>query len=311
MNLCLANSDYTKHMTSEGQQLQDGLRSCGWSLAGYGYIDDCVDVRHLLDRYKPQNIFVQDCRDWRADSGGCFDKRVSFGNWRLLKECDARVFTVCKDAGTVIDYQQRFADEIGALAILIYYHQESVTKLSPWLNSYRLIRIYHSIDSGDILSIDLSKERRDAIVSGAVSAVYPTRETAIRNHEAIGLDVHRHPGYGNTGSSTPAYLRLLSGYKAHLACSSSYKFALRKIIESVAVGCIPVTDLPEYDILPAIDKYLVRIPQSASVDQIKSGVDAAKEIWSQSLALEMQEAAVSFYDYRDSGKRMSDAMKGA
>jgi len=298
------------HMTSEGLQLQNGLRHSGWSLAGYGYIDNCANVRQLLERYRPDRVFIQDCRDWRADSGGCFNKKIHYDKWESLKRDGVKSFTVCKDAGTVSEYQRKFADDIGASAILVYYHEQSVTELSPWLKNYKLIRIYHSFD-GDLLAlIDIKKDRKPALVSGAVSGVYPTRQTAISRHIELGLDVLAHPGYGNKKSYTKEYLDKLSEYRVHLACSSSYKFALRKIIESVAVGCIPVTDLPEYDRLPVIDDFLVRIPQSASFEQIKDGLAVASGRWSQDLANKMQQAAVSFYDYRDSGERMSIAMKG-
>jgi hypothetical protein len=58
----------------------------------------------------------------------------------------------------------------------------------------------------------------------------------------------------------------------HVATASSYHFALRKIIESVACGCTPVTNLPAYDVLPEIDPVLVRIDDDATEAQIGEAI---------------------------------------
>jgi hypothetical protein len=98
------------------------------------------------------------------------------------------------------------------------------------------------------------------MVSGAASNAYPLRQRVIRDALDLGVDVLRHPGYGNQGPRTPEYMRHLAGYKVHVATASMYGFALRKIIESVAMGCTVVTDLPAYDVLPEIDGALVQGP---------------------------------------------------
>ena len=78
-------------------------------------------------------------------------------------------------------------------------------------------------------------------------------------------DLLEHPGYGNPGSQVETYVKALREYRVHLATASKYGFALRKIIESVAIGCTPVTNLPTYDVLPEIDGALKRIPDRREV----------------------------------------------
>ena len=91
---------------------------------------------------------------------------------------------------------------------------------------------------------------------------YPLRQRAVRDRVVLGLDVLRHPGYGNRGAVTPAYCRELARYRVSVATASMYGFALRKIIEAVAVGCTVITDLPAYDVLPEIDAALIRVPST-------------------------------------------------
>src|SRR5690606_31820424 len=56
---------------------------------------------------------------------------------------------------------------------------------------------------------------------------------------------------------TPEYLQTLSRYKVAICTASAYGYALRKIIEATACGCVVITDLQEE--LPWIDDNLVRI----------------------------------------------------
>ncbi len=308
MNLVLANRDYHNHMTDEGEQLQVGLQRAGWLLAGAGYTDGTKDVPQLLERHQPERVFVQDCRDWRADSRGCFDKSISFDRWERLAKFPAQRFTVCKDAGTVSEYQQAFAETIQASAIVVYYHPQSVRKLSPWLKDYRLIRTFHSVDRHLCDAIDCRAVRQRALVSGAAGNVYPLRQLAIANASNLKITHHRHPGYGNRGCATPEYLKLLAGFRVHVACASAYGFALRKIIESVAMGAIPVTDLPAADVLPQIDGALFRVKPGATKTDLADAIDEANRAWVLEERLEWARLAREWYDFRAIGWRLSEEM---
>jgi hypothetical protein len=308
-NLVLANSSYQRHMTDEGDQLQRGLEAAGWSLAGFGYGDDCRNVPRLLERFQPETVFVQDVRDWRTDSPGCFDRRVELQSWRILGSWDGQKVTVCKDAGTAVDLQRQFAGDIGADAIAIYYHPESVLPLSPWLADYPLIRIYHSVDADECRRIPLDRPRHRAILTGAINrTIYPLRSLAQLNHEWLGLDLKRHPGYSDGGTMTHHYLRLLASYRVHLATASRYGFALRKILESVAVGAIPVTDLPAYDRLPFIDGALLRVRRGCTLGELKHTLDTADEAWNLEERRRWAELAWQHYDFRAIGRQLSESI---
>lgn len=321
IKLVLGNIDYIAHpgggmghVTNEGDQLQTGLVHVGWQIAGRGLSIDSIDVRQILDQLKPQVVFVQDYRDWdRNNRGGCFDPSVCFEGIEALAD-HSEIFkaTVVKDAGSMIGYQHNFAKKINANAIVIYYHEQSVTGHSPWLNEYQLIRTYHSVDADVCRDICLTNSRRKGLISGALNPyVYPLRQMVHDNAERLGLSVQGHPGYNNKGCHTNEYLRMLSTYRVHVATASTYGFALRKIIESVAMGCAPITDLPVYDVLPEIDEALVRVPQKCSLDTIAAAINKADREWDLNRAVHFSKLAQAWYDYRAIGQRLSEKITEA
>lgn len=302
--LLLGNIAYTCHTTDEGHQLQMGLNGAGWELAGYAFSpDNCVDVRKLVERHNPQIVFMQDARDWRLDSQGCYDVRCAFKNWQYLRERpDIIKVTPAKDAGSVVEYQRKFAEEIGLNIAVTYYHDQSILPLSPWLNSVKRVRTYHTIDSQLAASIDLNGPRQRGIVTGAVSDVYPLRQLAFRNSSELRLHRVPHPGYAAAGCHTPRYLKMLAGFKVHVATASRYNFFLRKITESVAMGCTPVTDLVET--IPEIDEALVRVPPNASLAVIADAINRAESEWNLERVTALAAKDRQWYDYREMGKRL-------
>lgn len=322
MNLVLANVDYSGgdglsggHTSDEGSQLQRGLEHAGWKLVGAGYGDGCRDVPTLLDRYVPEAVFVQDPRDWDPEHDGSFRKDVGFHRIEALRS-RPDIFRVCivKDAGSVRPYQERCCREIGPDAVLVYYAPATVLALNPWLATTRLIRIYHSVDGELCRNFDLGRPRRKAVVTGATSAAYPVRTRVMREaakSKRLGIDVVGHPGYHNRGAHTPDYLAMLAGYRVHVATASIYGFALRKIIESVAVGCTPVTNLPASDPLPEIDGALVRVSSSAGVGEVMKAVDKADRAWQLAERLAWAELAQRWYDWRAAGVRLNAELEQA
>lgn len=315
MNIVLANSSYATHMTDEGLQLQEGLRYAGWHLSGPGFPDNLRHVRTILNKYKPSNIFVQDKRDWDPDSG-CpgATKELKFREINAL--ADSRyapsVSLVVKDAGPEgSDYHRAFCEEVRPDAVVIYYHPLSVLKYCPWLCSYRLVRIHHTINVGDIPPFAPASERFNLCGSGAIlGEVYPLRARIAPRAAEFGMSWLRHPGYHNDkGPVTPHYLRFLNRYKVSFATSSAYGFALRKIIEGVACGCTVVTDLPSHDVLPEIDRALVRIKPTISDTDLKLVFEEAIETWDADGRKKWADKAIAYYDYRSAGCRLSDALQ--
>lgn len=306
MKLCLALHEYKSHLTDEGNQIQLGLQHNGWTLCGAGFGDGCRDVAQLLDRHNPEAVFVNDARDWVASSPGAFNKNVAFTNTQeLASRKDIVRLSVCKDAGTAQRFQREFAEHIGADGMVIYYHPRSVLAVSPWLQSYPLIRTYHSVDADFCNTLAMSRQRKRGLVSGAQNpTVYPLRNFVTKHARALDIDVLPHAGYGNRGCRTPEYLRTLAQYKVHVATASSYGFALRKLIESVAVGATPVTDLPSYDQLPGIDSALIRIPSGAGFFHVKEAIDFAENSWNFDQRMEYARIARELYDWRVIGKAL-------
>lgn len=311
--IMLANIDYRNHTTNEGNELQEGLSAAGWCLVGAGFLDSNTDVSAILKHHQPEAVIVHDKRDWDKNNAGCFNPAVSFRELGVLASRDD-IFkaTVVKDAGSMIEYHRRFCEEVKANAVITYYHDDSILPLSPWLRNYRRVRTYHSVDTIETVSkIDLTLPRMKAVVSGAVSSVYPLRQQVIRNRDSIGCDVITHPGYSNKKSHTPEYLNRLSRYRVHIATASAYNFALRKIIESVAVGTTPVTNLPEYDYLPEIDGALVRLPANATTADVCAAVEYANAKWNLDERLYWAERAQGWYDWRRMGMRLSNLIAEA
>ena len=311
--LVLANRGYALHSTDEGLQLEDGLAHAGWALAGFGVDDGCVDVPTLIERHKPDVMMAQDVRDWhRKNRWGCFDPRYHFERYEVLDKRSAFFVTPLKDAGSIPQVQRDFLAAVRPDALITYYHERAVNQASGgYAAEWRQIRTYHSVDADLVRSIPLDGERRRGIVTGATGVgVYPLRQRAFESIDALGLDGQGHPGYGNAGCDTPRYLRQIAGYKVHVATASRFHFALRKIIESVAVGCAPITNLPAWDVLPEIDEALVRVPDSISTSDLRSVIDEAERAWDLDRARHFAARACDFYDYRAAGLRLDAAIRG-
>lgn len=294
-------------MTSEGEELQTGLESAGWTLAGFGYGDGCVDVPTLLERHQPRIVLVTAREDWDETSSGCFNKHCSFKRIEALaSHRDIFKVAVVKDCPGPFDRRKAWCEEIKADAIVLYYHQQSMLAVSPWLKDYPLVRTWHTVARGLCQKIvDASKWRASASVSGAKSTAYPLRSMAFDNAAQIGLAVLNHPGYRVRRCHTQEYLKALSQYKVSLATASIYNFALRKLIEGIAVGCTVITNLPAYDVLPEIDGALVRIDSDLTPAQLKKIVQRHVEQYDPEQRLEWARRCWDFYDWQVRGQALS------
>jgi hypothetical protein len=303
-DVLLGNVDYRKHMTTEGDQFQTGLQAAGYTVAGKGF-DGLVDVPTILGRYQPDRIVVHDPRDWDPISPIAFRKDLGFERIAALRDAAAFKAVVVKDAASSLAYQSGFYRTIRADAAITYYHQTSIGRNAEWLKAVPQIRTYHSIDADQIAGIRFTGDRRAAVVSGALSTAYPLRQRTVRDAAVLGVDVIPHPGYGNRGARTPDYCRTLAGYKVSIATASMYGFALRKIIEAVAVGCTVITDLPAYDVLPEIDGAVIRVPATIDPAELARVITTAVATWSLEERAYWMTRALAWYDARAIGRRLS------
>lgn len=311
MRVMLGNIDYEHHMTDEGNQLQRGLEYAGWHLSGVGF-DGMQDCSEIIRKYAPETILVHDKRDWDPKNYWAFRRDIGFSNLEAVKFTPNRLGVV-KDAGSMVEYHRYFCeDEINCTGVVTYYHDRAVLPHNLWMEKYPRFRTYHTVNS-DFLRATCrwtENKRRDAVLTGASNRqVYPLRAKCSENAGFLGIDLIGHPGYHNSGTRTGMYLELLHSYKVHIATASVYGFALRKIIESVAAGCTPITDLPEWDCLPEIDEALVRVPPDISMEDMQYVIYGAVKNWDREERLFYAGRCAVFYDYRNMGLRLDKMIK--
>jgi hypothetical protein len=296
----LGIKDYENHTSDEGWQLQQGLKLAGYDLWGARLDNDSTDCEAIAAQ-NPDIIVMIDKREWDATRRGAFDKTNGFTGVAHLRKDNCR-FTILKDAGTGIRNSRDWAQEFQPHGYIVYYHPDAVAKHATWATREQLIRTYHSID---VQRIPKAKRIRDgAMVSGARNpSIYPLRQTCFDNASQLGLTVREHPGYSNCGTCTPHFLDALNTWKVHVCCASKFGFALRKIIESVACGCTPITDLPFSDKLPEIDGALIRVPTHVSVRELKQIIRREIAEWNFDRAMYWAEKA-KWYDYKLMGMRL-------
>lgn len=314
--IALALKSFDRHMTDEGHQLQRGWQRGGVELWGRGYhgVFDCVDAKTIVAKTSPSLCIVQDRREWDRKRPGCLDRNAGFKNTHCLRGCSG-IFrmTVLKDSHQDPAWTHGSHEFLQPHAWFIYYHPSIICHLASWLRPEHCIRVFHTVDQYAVP--DYSNDRAGILLSGAITPqVYPLR-WALRSHwrkngrELSGVTVMSHPGYNAKGHKTPSFLRELSRFKVSICTTSIYGYALRKIIEAVACGCVPITDLPVDDVLPEIDAALVRIPvgtKPAGVfdlcRQVELEYDADK-------AEHFSKKALEFYDWRASGLRQIEAVE--
>lgn len=312
INIGLAVSSMKDHMTDEGWQIFQGLEVNGYTLFGKDIKSsngrtDCDDTNiiNILARVNPNIVVLQDKREWEVVASDFRDSRARFKHTFKLKEReDIFKLTILKDAQQKPFYHKEAMEEIGCHAVITYYHPSIVTHVAPYVRPEHLVRTYHSLNIKHIPIIKSDKMDR-SLISGAVSNAYPLRKRLIKEVNKLpNVDVLKHPGYHRSGCNTPKYLNALNQYKVSICTSSMYGYALRKIIESTAVGCVVVTDLPIEDNLPEIDGNLVRINSNWDTTSISNLI---KDLYVK-YDLEKQkyyaDKCINYYRYEETGKRL-------
>lgn len=311
LRIALAVESMRRHTTDEGWQIMQGLEYAGYNLAGHHLTVPYTDVHDILKNheYGLGTVVVQDKREWEGLTAGGpagFDQREKFTNVEeLAKYHSLFKLTILKDAHQPQAYHRQSAQEIGAHAWIVYYHPRIVAALAPYVRPQHLIRTYHTVDSHLVPTYE-AKGRSGCLMSGALSGAYPLRQVIVRNLDMFPSTTYlKHPGYHRNGCDTPEFLQILSKYKVAICTSSVYGYALRKIIEATACGCVVVTDLPSDDMLPYIDGNLVRIKPNIPLKEISSIVDNACADYNPTKQLHYSDMACLCYDYRTMGLRLT------
>lgn len=318
----LAVESMRRHTSDEGWQLFDGLQQGdGWALAGWNlptvlpgtdegrdtHPMNLTDVNDVLDVAQPGTLLIQDKREWIGKTAGPgFDAREQFTNVKALRDrLDVFKLTVIKDAQNDGALHVDAAEEIGCHAWVCYYHPKIVKRLAPFVREEHLVRTWHSVDKNLVPKFDPVVSRSRAVLSGAMSKAYPLRQRCLQIGEPH-LTRLPHPGYSRDGCYTPTFLSELSRFKVAICTCSVYGYALRKLIEATACGCRVITNLPEDEVLPLIDDNLVRVPDDISMDRLRLLLQHHVERWDAGFQEEMARRACAWYDFRATGKRLSD-----
>ena len=260
VRVALAVASMKDHMTDEGWQIMDGLARSGYTLCGRGLPCGETDVGRVLERLNPGVVLVQDKREWDVARGNFRDPAARFRQaWALADRPEVFKLTVLKDAHQRPGYHADSAAEIGCHAWVTYYATPVVTHLAPYVRPQHAVRTYHTLDASAVPAYDPSG-RSGCLLSGAVSDAYPLRSRLVHGaHRLPETTVLPHPGYHRRGCATPGFLKLLSRFKVSICTASVFGYALRKLMESTACGCVVITDLPSDEVLPEIDSNLVRV----------------------------------------------------
>lgn len=311
--LGLAVESMRLHMTNEGYELFAGLEAARYRLAGADINDNITDVRELVRLYSPSVVVIQDKREWMGlTADRSRDPRMQFRNVKALRDrSDIFKVTVLKDAHGDPKLHQGAAKEIGCHAWIVYYDPDKVKTLAPYVRREHLIRTYHSLDQALVPPFSDKSQgsalRQGSIISGAIGRAYPLRTRIVEMVKAGKLPTTawlHHPGYHRNGCDTPKYLQALSKFKVAICTASVYDYALRKVIEATACGCIVVTNLTET--MPGIDENLRRVPSDISDVGLANLLARLEDEYDPEFQQEQAQNAQSFYDYRAVGKRLAD-----
>lgn len=299
--IALAVESMRNHMTDEGWQIFEGLQHSGYYLCGWNLPYGITDCNTIIRDTNPSTIIVQDKREWDVAPRDFREHNARFYSINSLKERDDILkLTILKDSHQKPLYHRESAEEMGCHAWIIYYNNKIVSHLAPYTRPQHLIRTYHTINSL-IVPPYTSNNREHSILSGAVSSVYPLRQKLIDAYNQGRLpdtSITKHPGYHRNGTCTPGFIAKLSRYKVSICTASIYGYALRKIIESTAAGCVVITDLPKDEVLPHIDGNLYRVKPDISPEEIRTILNLTAHCYDPDKQEHYAFLAKKHYDYK-------------
>jgi hypothetical protein len=309
-NIALVVESMRRHMSDEGWQIMEGLEDAGYSLYGKGMEGryNLTDVEQILIDANPSTLILQDKREWDVRTRDFRDPEARFTHvGALAHREDIFKLTVLKDSHQQPYYHRESAVEIGCHAWIIYYHPQIVHHLASYTRPQHLIRTYHTIDPQIVPDFDSVEYRDGALLSGAVSRVYPLRDSLINGRNFLPRITYlQHPGYHRNGCCTPDFMKVLSRHRVSICTSSIYGYSLRKLIEATACGCIVLTDLPTDEVLPEIDGNLVRIDASFSPRRVGGILKELYASYDYDKQRMFAEKAKKWYNYRVVCQRLAD-----
>jgi len=265
---------YDYYTCDEISLLQEGLDKAGYAQAGRGAIFDDVDLVKLTDELRPEVLLMQERMYWKTHRHyDCPADAWFTGVLEVGRKPDLFRAVVYRDVCHCLYDNHLYHVEFNPHAYVVYYHPWIVRKLCPWILTEQMVRTHHSINPDDVPEFDPDRQGGTIITGAKGLPAYHLRTPLIDNVRfgRWGNDVTyvQHPGYDFEGSNAARYMKMLSGYRVAICTTSMFGFAVKKIIEATAAGCIVITDLPAFDSLGPIDDNLVRIPVNADHNYVR------------------------------------------
>lgn len=178
-------------------------------------------------------------------------------------------------------------DEIRAAGanVVIFHHENDMPR---WKfleeEGAKLVHILHGAPR-EFFNLPESARPWDVMLSGVVSQdTYPLRSrfaTLIRSQQMPGY-IRPYPGHRLKTEEAcrvqyKLYASALQSTKVSLCCTSKFKYALAKIVESLAAGCLVVSDMPgDWAFKQTLGKHIIEVPDNTSdADLIKIVTDTA------------------------------------
>lgn len=239
MNLVyLCSRKYWDHKMSRGARFHCPLavgEHPGVSLTcigpGFEGWDDQATAEDNLKRFEPDVVWAykpEDVRDFRS--------------------VNARKVVTMNECWWPDNRAMREAEEHGIDVVICHHHNDA-----PRFNEFsgKVVHIPHSAKAECFTGYEGPK-LHEAIFTGVDSAeIYPVRHTLKRMvlSGQIPGTIRNHPGYRLRSEQDCErqfrdYGRALQEAKVSLVCSSRYRYALAKYIESAAAGALVVGDMP-------------------------------------------------------------------
>ena len=166
--------------------------------------------------------------------------------------------------------------EVDGFDLAIAHHENDLPRFEEV--GIPAIHIPHCADADVFYRDKPTNDRRiDCLITGSISEDHYPLRCRLRAMVVSGRlpgELRAHPGYWQSNLSTnnaqvKNYADHLGNAKISLCCSSKWKYALGKIVESQMAGCLVVCDMPNDKLFQrTLGKYIVEIDNQMNDEQI-------------------------------------------